>query len=291
MILAAGFGTRLLPHTLLRPKPLFPILNQSLLLLTIKRLQNAGCDHIVVNCHHLRHQIAAALQGMPGVAVLEEEIILGTGGGLRGALPLLRDEPLLISNGDIYHTVDFALLFARHLAGGAAVSLAVHDYPRFNTVRVNDDRIAGFSEKVGPDCLAFTGLHVIDPAILQDITPSRYSSILDLYRQVLAFRREIAALRVDGSYWTDMGTPEDYLALHAGLLKGTIPSWPEMDLPAAGPFLISPKARLADDLQLEDWCCLGDVEVGGDVRISRTVAWDNVHIAAGSMVDNALLSA
>ncbi len=94
MILAAGFGTRLLPHTLLRPKPLFPLLNHPLLLLTIRRLQHAGCDHIVVNCHHLRAQIVAALAGLPGVTVLEEETILGTGGGLRGALdPSARRAP------------------------------------------------------------------------------------------------------------------------------------------------------------------------------------------------------
>ena len=47
MILAAGFGTRLLPYTRLRPKPLFPLLNEPLLLLTIRRLQNSGFDHII----------------------------------------------------------------------------------------------------------------------------------------------------------------------------------------------------------------------------------------------------
>jgi len=81
MILAAGVGTRLLPHTLVRPKPLFPILNQPLLLLTIKRLQRLGFDHIVVNCHHLRDQVVAAISEVSGVVVQEEETILGTGGG------------------------------------------------------------------------------------------------------------------------------------------------------------------------------------------------------------------
>ena len=171
MILAAGFGTRLLPHTLLRPKPLFPLLNHPLLLLTIRRLQNAGCDHIVVNCHHLREQIVAALAGLPGVVVLEEETLLGTGGGLRGALAHLRDEPLLVTNGDIYHTVDFAGLYDRHLARRARVSLAVHDYPRFNTIRIAGDSIAGFAAAPGEGSLAFTGLHVLDPEILETIAP------------------------------------------------------------------------------------------------------------------------
>lgn len=291
MILAAGFGTRLLPHTLLRPKPLFPILNTPLLLLTIRRLQNVGCDHIVVNCHHLREQIMATLAGLPGVVVLEEEILLGTGGGLRGALAYLRDEPLLVTNGDIYHSIDFAALYSDHCRNRAKVSLAVHDYPRFNTVQVAGQRVLGFANDAVSPCLAFTGLHVIEPEILQDITPKKFSCILDLYKNMLAAGQEIAALPVDGSYWTDMGTPEDYLKLHAGLLKGSIPRWPEMVDLAENPFLIAPGAKVADDLALEDWCCLGDVEVGHDVQLCRIVAWDNVKIEAGSRRTNTLLSA
>ncbi len=107
MILAAGFGTRLQPYSNLRPKPLFPLLNTPLLLLTIQRLQDAGFDHIVVNCHHLKDQIRSLLAGIPGVFLQEETMIMGTGGGLRLAIDLLKDEPLLVSNGDIYHTVDY----------------------------------------------------------------------------------------------------------------------------------------------------------------------------------------
>ena len=290
MILAAGFGTRLLPHTLLRPKPLFPILNHPLLRLTIRRLQNAGFDHIVVNCHYLREQIVAALAGMPNLVVLEEETLLGTGGGLRGALAHLRDEPLLVTNGDIYHSVDFAGLYARHLAHRARVSLAVHDYPRFNTIRIAGDSITGFAAAPGEGSLAFTGLHVLDPEILETIAPARPSCIIDHYRKMLAGGGTIAALRVDGSFWTDMGTPEDYLALHGGLLEGRIPRWPEMGGPADTPFLVAAGARLAADLAMEDWCCLGDVEVAGDVRLTRVVAWDKVRIAAGSRLADQLLS-
>ena len=290
MILAAGFGTRLLPHTLLRPKPLFPLLNQPLLLLTIKRLQNAGCDHIVVNCHHLRKQISEALQGMPGVVVLEEEILLGTGGGLRGASTFLRDEPLLVTNGDIYHTVDFTHLYTSHYKNGAKVSLAVHDYPRFNSVRVDNGRVLGFDGSGDNTCLAFTGLHVINPDILRDIVPGQFSCILDCYKRLLGAGEIIAALRVDGSFWTDMGTPEDYLHLHGGLLQGSIPCWPEINRPRESPFLIDAAASLADDLQMEDWNCLGRVVVERDVTLSRVVAWDNVKIAAGSRIADSLLS-
>ncbi len=97
MILAAGLGTRLLPHTSIRPKPLFPVLNSPLLLLTIARLKNFGFDHIIVNCHHLREQIVEAVELIEDVMVIEEEIILGTGGGLRGAVTTSRSTPTCLS--------------------------------------------------------------------------------------------------------------------------------------------------------------------------------------------------
>ncbi len=170
------------------------------------------------------------------------------------------------------------------------MSLAVHDYPRFNTLRVAGDSIAGFAAAPGEGSLAFTGLHVLDPEILETIAPARPSCIIDHYRRMLADGGTIAALRVDGSFWTDMGTPEDYLALHGGLLGGRIPRWPEMGGPVDSPFLIAAGARLAADLAMEDWCCLGDVEVAGDVRLARVVAWDKVRIAAGSRLADQLLS-
>ena len=83
MILAAGFGTRLLPYTKYRPKPLFPVLNTPLLVAAVRRLKKFGFSRIVVNCHHLGEQISAALDDIDGVRIQYEETILGTGGGLR----------------------------------------------------------------------------------------------------------------------------------------------------------------------------------------------------------------
>ncbi len=179
MILAAGFGTRLLPHTLVRPKPLFPILNHPLLFLTIKRLRRLGFDHIIVNCHHLRQQVIDALDGMKGVVVQEEEIILGTGGGLRKALKHMRDEPLLISNGDIYHTVNLRRFYQHHVAHENLVTLALRNDPRFNTVLVKNGRIIDFGNRDELRKLAFVGLHVIEPAVLQNIKSEHYSCIID----------------------------------------------------------------------------------------------------------------
>ncbi len=290
MILAAGFGTRLLPHTLVLPKPLFPILNQPLLLLTINRLQNLGFDRIVVNCHHLREKIVAALAGLAGVIVQEEEAILGTGGGLRRALGHLRNEPLLVTNGDIYHNIDLLDFYRRHQGSGDPVTLAMHHHPRFNRVMVKDGKVASFDNRGEFSQLAFTGLHVLDPAILEDIDDNVFSSILDLYRRLLNRGTVINCHRTDGCFWTDMGTPEDYLALHQGLLSGAIPSWPELGL-VRRPNCIDQRAKLPAQLELRDWVSIGAANIGNNSHLERVVIWDDVAVPGGSCLVDAVVSA
>ena len=289
MILAAGLGTRLKPHTLIRPKPLFPILNQPLLLLTIKRLQNIGFDRIIVNCHHLKEQMVAALNGIKGVIIQEEEIILGTGGGLRTALEHMRDEPLLITNGDIYHTIDFEAFYQYHIANGALVTLAMHNFPRFNKVMIKEGKIASFDNKVEFSQLAFTGLHVINPTILKTIAVDKYSCIIDHYRYLLNDGIDIACYRADDCFWTDMGTPEDYLNLHQGLLKEDIPCWQEAK-PARKPYCIDKKAKLPASIDLADWACIGDAKIEDGTHLERVVVWDDVFIPAASRLVDRIVS-
>lgn len=290
MILAAGFGTRLLPYTTLRPKPLFPLLNQPLLLLTIQRLQQAGFDHIVVNCHYLKEQIIDALQGTPGVEVQVEEQVLGTGGGLGMAAERFRDEPVLVTNGDIYHTIDFRKLYDAHGASGADVTLAMHDYPRFNNVAVDDDRIVGFGGQDAPNLLAFTGLHVLSPALLLPLSGTTQSCIIDYYRQLLAQQKQLRAHRVDHCFWTDMGTKEDYLSLHGGLLTGTIAAWPDLQASVKSSFYIDRKTSLPPETSLQEWCCVGRSEIGAKVRLSRAVVWDGAHIEDGAVIQDAIVT-
>lgn len=290
MILAAGYGTRLHPYTEYRPKPLFPLLNIPLLQLTIKRLQCAGFDHIIVNCHHLKEQIRDLLSDIPGVIIQEESRILGTGGGLRYAYEKLLDKPLLITNGDIYHTIDFVQLYEKHLHSNCSVSLAVHDYPRFNSLLVEGDRVQNFDSKASPDSLAFTGVHVINPEVLRGIVNGEKSCVIELYRKMLEGDEQIAAVRVDGQYWTDIGTPADYLELHRGLLAKEIPCWQEVNCSLATPFYIDANAKLGEELKTIDWVCVGNAKIGNNVTISRSVIWDGVKIPDNIQIKDSIIA-
>lgn len=286
MILAAGFGTRLLPYTKLRPKPLFPLLNEPLLLLTIKRLQNSGFDHIIVNCHYLKEQIVKALSGMKGVVVQEEETVLGTGGGLRMALARMRDEPVLITNGDIYHSIDYLELYEAHETGGCSVTMAMHDYPRFNKVTVAGGLVTDFAGEEKENCMAFSGLHVLDVEVLRAIPETGKSCIIDRYREYLNSGGRIRAFDVSGCSWTDMGTVADYLALHGQLLKGEIDLWPEFRARPQKSFLSH--ECISQEFCL-DWGCVGQVRLPSNLTLQRCVVWDGANLEEGAVYSDALL--
>ena len=298
MILAAGLGTRLRPYTLNRAKPLFPILNKPLLRLTISRIKQAGAAEIVVNAHHLRRQIKKALQDEAEVVLQEEETILGTGGGLRLALPRLGQDPVLVVNGDIYHSIDYRGVYRSHCESRADVSLVLHDFPRFNDVAVDESlRITGFTpfgESSGnpPGLLAFTGIHVINPEVLHLIPPDSAYCIIDCYRKLLQQGGVIRAYLAAGHFWTDMGTRADYLKLHADLLGRRAPLYPELAETAAGaPFAGVENAVIGRDVKLLDWVCIGSGAIIGDrATLQRTVVWDGAQIPAGSIIKDAIVT-
>ncbi len=291
MILAAGFGTRLLPHSRLRPKPLFPLFNQPLLLLTIRRLRRLGFGRIVVNCHHLCGQIEEAVDGYD-VIVEREQKILGTGGGLRNAMVHFdKDKPVLVTNGDIYHTIDIEKLFSHHLRHNRRITLAMHHFPRFNSVSCQDGLLAGFSEK-SVNSLAYTGVQVLNPDVLDGIDPDSYSCIISHYRNLLGKGEKISCLRIDktpGFFWTDIGTPEDYLQLHEDLLQGRVLAWSELQL-ADSPFICAADID-RENLECSSWAVVGqNVRFGRGCSLDRCVVWDDLDFPAGTNLKNTIVS-
>jgi len=289
MILAAGFGTRLKPYSLIKPKPLFPVLNTPLLVAVVRRLQNAGFTSITVNCHHLSSQIIAALEDFHGVIIQEEPEILGTGGSLRQAMDHLSDEPLLVTNGDIYHTIDCADVYEKHRRSDSHATMVLHDCPRFNTVLVSERRVLGFRSMTAKNQLAFTGIQVVDPVLLSGIAPGRYSCIIDHYRKCINEGVALNYELIKDCMWTDMGTPEDYLGLHAALLNGTMEAWPELEALGTGSVLIDGKCSFGAGSVIEEWGCVGNAVIENDVTISRSVIWDGAHVSANTRVSDCIV--
>ena len=235
MILAAGLGTRLRPLTNDRPKALVEINGRTLLEITVERLKGFGAREIIVNVHHHAEKILDFLKSKKNFGVRieisrEDDLLLDTGGGLKKAawffLENNSNEPFLVHNVDVLSTIDFQQMFESHQKNSALATLAVQERKTSRQLLFDDQgflagRRKGTSDSdeiVRPSAnlhrLAFSGIHVISPRLLNLITESGVFSIIDTYLRLAQTGEKISAFRADQFYWRDLGRPED-LALAA----------------------------------------------------------------------------
>ncbi|MEW6601802.1 MAG: sugar phosphate nucleotidyltransferase [Nitrospirota bacterium] len=157
------------------------------------------------------------------IVFFPEEQILGTGGALKNAEDFLREGTFLVHNSDIFTEIDLTKLLEYHRSSNNLVTLAVHDYPKFNSVIVDEN---GFLKTVETGLkpvstdykrCAFTGIAVYEPDFLKFLPPGK-SSVVDSWLKAVSESRKIGTLNIDKggdeprSYWSDIGTPDAYAA-------------------------------------------------------------------------------
>lgn len=235
MVLAAGLGTRLRPLTERIAKPALPILGSTLLEGNLLLLRRAGVDEVVVNAHHLPATVAAAAREAAerlGVRLhlSFEPDVLGTGGGLANARPLLdRGEPFFLVNGDVLCDLDLRAAWQAHLQSGAAATLVLRPMPEgagFASVETDAAgdviRIAGQgrSDRPAAGFWLFTGIHVLGPSIFE-VLPEGFSCVNRQGHVVRIARGDRVHGHVQpGGRWSDVGTPARYLEANLDRLEG-----------------------------------------------------------------------
>jgi aminoglycoside/choline kinase family phosphotransferase/dTDP-glucose pyrophosphorylase len=211
LILAAGYGTRLLPYTKNIPKPLFTLSGKPVLQHTIEKLIKIGCDQIFINTHHLHEQIDTFLIShhfSVDIRTVYEPVILGTGGAIANLEPFLNDEPFFVINSDVVFNSDLKSLYDSHNRGNQIATLLLHDCEKYNKITIDDQQhIKTFFDDNGP--LAFTGIQVVSPEIYHHFSGKKIFSTIEVY-ECLCCQKKIKAFVANGIFWEDIGTSEDY---------------------------------------------------------------------------------
>jgi NDP-sugar pyrophosphorylase family protein len=230
MVLAAGLGTRLRPLTDDRPKALVEIAGRTLLEMTLSRLRQFGIVDVIINVHHFADMVIEYLKsnrnfGMQ-IAISREETLLDTGGGLKKASWFFLNDsarnhrPFILHNVDVISTIDLDLMQKAHSESGALATLGVQDRTSSRHLLFDEqNRLCGRrmqreqkTELVRP-CpsarpLAFSGIHVISPRLLELMVEEGEFSIITTYLRLASLGENIGAFRTDQYYWRDVGKPE-----------------------------------------------------------------------------------
>lgn len=227
MIFAAGLGTRLKPFTENHPKALAIVNGKPLLQRNIEYLKSFGIDEVVINVHHFADQIIEFLEennyfGIKITISDETDQVLETGGGLVKAKTNF-DEDFLVMNVDILTDLHLTNFIKAHQENKALVTLAVSDRNSSRKLYFNDkkelkgwqnlktqEEIKAVDSLDDLNDLAFSGIHVINPALFDKITETGKFSIMKVYMDLMK-TESIIGFDHSGGILIDVGRPESVL--------------------------------------------------------------------------------
>jgi MurNAc alpha-1-phosphate uridylyltransferase len=229
MVLAAGLGLRMRPLTDRMPKPLVCVAGKTLLDHALDRLADAGVAEAVVNVHYLPEQIVEHTAGrkLPRVIISDErDRVLGTGGGVINALPLLGSAPFFHVNADtlwidgvrpnlarLAEAFDPARMDILLLMAPTTSSIGYSgrgDYSMLPDGALRKRR----EHQVVP--FVYAGAAIMSPSLFAD-APSGEFSLTEMFDRANEQER-LFGLRLDG-VWMHVGTPDAINAAEEAFLE------------------------------------------------------------------------
>ncbi|ODT74686.1 MAG: hypothetical protein ABS76_36270 [Pelagibacterium sp. SCN 64-44] len=218
MLLAAGLGTRLRPLTDTLPKPLVPIGGTPLIEHVMADARAEGATRFLANAHYRAEQLLAHFGGL--LKVNREAELLGTGGGVKAALPMLHSDPFFVMNTDAFWPPGadrpLSRMLARYEGARDIVLLCIQPHRATGFSRSHDfclDPHGRVTRDYGAPVI-YGGVALLGRALFAD-APDGPFSLYDLIEAALEEERLFGA--VLDAPWFHVGTPADLAAAAAAL--------------------------------------------------------------------------
>ncbi len=233
VIMAGGYGRRLLPLTEDCPKPMLPVGGRPLLEITLERLRRSGIRSVNITTHYLARQISdhfgdGSRFGMD-IRYVEESRPLGTAGAL--ALLDRCTEPLLVINGDVVTDLDFGAMRRFHAEHEAAATIAVaqHQFQiSYGVVEHDGPYARRVVEKPVMRHLVNAGIYLIEPDAQAYVPRDALFNMTDLIDRMIEAGERVVVFPVR-EYWIDVGQPGDYHRVQRDVSDGVIKAMADGD--------------------------------------------------------------
>ena len=290
-VLGAGLGTRLRPLTNRRPKPLIPVVNRPLIAHAFDRLYEAGIERIVVNTHWAAEAYATAFprpsyRGMTLDFREEKPDVLETAGGIKNVEDLLDDEPFIVHNGDILTDLPLLRALGHHAASGNEVTLVLRskDGPLQIAFDEASGRILDIGRRLDParePRFLFTGISIVQPEFLRRIPAATKISVVPIFCEMIRVGAKLGGIVIDDGQWWDLGTREQYLAVHRSITDCglRIADW------------IHPSAQISPTAKIEGATAIGaNARIGDGAQLRDCIVWENAEVAPGAVLERCIVT-
>ena len=214
VIMAGGFGKRLLPHTENCPKPMLPVAGRPILEHILLRAISDGFRNYVISLHYLGEKITDYFgdgsQWGVNIKYVHEQTPLGTA----GALSLIEPQPqspIIVTNGDLLSEIRYADMLDFHHIHHAMATMAVRPYTwqhPFGVVKISDAKILGIEEKPVYKSHVNAGVYVLSPQVLLHLDRGKACDMPTLFERLRESNHITVAFPMHEE-WMDVGRPED----------------------------------------------------------------------------------
>lgn len=215
IILAGGFGTRLSMVVSDVPKPMAPINGRPFLEYLLDDLNEKGINRVILAVGYKKEIIKSHFKKKYkniDIIYSDEDIPLGTGGAIKKALILAKDENIFIINGDTFFDVDLKEMYQFHKKNSSKLTLAIKEmekFDRYGSLILEGDKIIKFEEKKCVDKGYINGgIYLIKKELLNKEEKESFSFEKDILENK-KFQIEKYGYKSEG-YFIDIGIPEDY---------------------------------------------------------------------------------
>jgi len=216
IVLAGGFGTRLKEVVSDVPKPMAPVNGKPFLEYLLKDLSKKGIKHVILAVGYKKEIIKEYFKNKYEdieITYSEELVPLGTGGAIKKALKLVKEEDVFIVNGDTFFDVDLKGMKEFHTENKSILTVAVKEmenFDRYGSLVIKENRIIEFEEKKKKDKGKINGgIYLIKKDLLSRMEKENFS----FEKEVLEDKKVEKYSYESEGYFIDIGIPEDYFKI------------------------------------------------------------------------------
>ncbi|EAH4473887.1 MULTISPECIES: D-glycero-D-manno-heptose 1-phosphate guanosyltransferase [Campylobacter] len=211
IVLAGGLGTRLRSVVQDLPKPMAPINGKPFLAFVLEHLKKQEITEIILSVSYkyelIQEYFKDEFHGMKIHYNIEKEL-LGTGGAIKDALKLVKNEVYVV-NGDTFFDIDLKKL----VLNGSKICIALkqmQNFDRYGTVNVDEQGIVtSFEEKVfKKQGLINGGVYLLKKDIFDEFSLEKKFSFEEFLQE--NYKSLKIQTQIFDDYFIDIGIPEDY---------------------------------------------------------------------------------
>jgi dTDP-glucose pyrophosphorylase len=210
IIMAGGYGKRLLPITKNIPKPMVKIGDRSMIQIVIENFKKFGFLNFTISVNFLSEKIISHLKDGRKLGInieyITEKEPLGTAGSLSLKKNLKHNKSYIVTNSDVLIDLDFRDLIKHHEESNADITICT----KFHEINIpygvvnTNGTVTSIEEKPDKTYWINSGLYILKSSIIKEINTNTYLDMTDLITQQIKKGAKVISFPILG-YWKDIG--------------------------------------------------------------------------------------